>query len=265
VSAFTRIDEILSSGNPVMIKAPYGTSGMQVRKIKEIGELKGPVEGWIKNILSVQGEIVIEPWLDKLFDVSIQMEISDSCIHLFEARQFIVGGRHEYRGTYLNKKMPGFTSEHYQFFHQAVSQWHPFLRNLGEKLREEGYRGPAGVDAFLWEDKKGDLKFKPLVELNPRWTMGRVALELEAHLLPGANAVWLFIPLREIIKQGYESLEFFVEYLQKKYPVKLRQVSGKVRIESGVIFTNDPMCVKSVLTVLATLPNSDVELFLTHN
>jgi uncharacterized ferritin-like protein (DUF455 family) len=260
-SVSNRIQEILFSGNSVMVKAPYGTSGMQVRKIQEQKELQGPVAGWIKKVLSSQGAIIVEPGLNRLFDLSIQMEITDSRIQLLEARQFIVGSRHEYRGTYLSRKMPGLEAEHHQFFHQAISQWHSFLRNLGEKLRDEGYRGPAGVDAFLWKDENGNLKLKPLVELNPRWTMGRVALELEKQFAPGTSGVWLFIPLREIKSRGYESADLFAQELQRKYPLKIRQINGNPRIESGVVFTNDPMNAKSVLTILASLPNPDLAEF----
>jgi uncharacterized ferritin-like protein (DUF455 family) len=261
-STLQAIEEVLASENHVMVKAPYGTSGMQVRRIRTRREVEGPLEGWIRNILSDQGEIVVEPYLDKIFDLSIQMEISDSKIQLLETRRFMVGERHEYRGTYLGRKIPGFTSDHYQFFYQAVPFWHNMLRDLGQRLREIGYCGPAGVDAFLWKGKDQSIRLKPLVELNPRWTMGRVALEIEKTLSPGVNAVWLFLPLRDLKNRGYENAEHFVHEMQKKYPLKLTQRSGGgVRIESGVVFTNDWLRAKSVLTLLSVLSHTDLPLF----
>lgn len=257
-SANQRIHEIMESGHSVMAKAPYGTAGMQVKKINHPKDLLGPYGGWIKNTLKSQGAIVIERWLDKLFDLSVQLEIHTDRIQILEVREFITGKHHEYRGTYLGKKLQGFTPEHLQFFHSALPEWHRFLRDLGTTLRNEGYQGPAGVDALLWKSPEGALQLKPMVELNPRWTMGRVALELEKHLAPGLNGLWTFITLGEIISRGFPSAKHFAEEMQSRYPVKKVRAGSGQRIESGVVFTNDPSRVQSVLTVLATLPNPDL-------
>jgi uncharacterized ferritin-like protein (DUF455 family) len=257
-SALQSVKQILESGNPAGIKAPYGTSGIQVRKILRQEDINDSFRGWLKNILSTQGAVIVEPWLDKLYDLSIQMEIKDECIHLLDARQFITGRRNEYRGTYLGRKMTSLRPEHIRFLQTTLPRWNPFLRDLGNTLRNQGYRGPAGVDALIWKDENGNLKLKPLVELNPRWTMGRVALELEKHLAPGVQGLWLFIPIREIKNQGYENAAAFAEDLQKKYPVRVRSNPSLKRLESGIVFTNDPVRAQSVLTALITLPNPEL-------
>ncbi len=197
----------------------------------------------------------MEPYLDRMLDLSLQMEITSSRIRLFQTRQFIVGDQHEYRGAYLGRRIPGLQSGQASFFHQILPHWKRFLRDLGMAVRQKGYQGPLGVDACLWKDRGGNLKFKPLIELNPRWTMGRVALDLEKYLAPKTNAGWFFIPLRIVREKGYGDFEEFASYLKKKYPI---QFSGTKRIESGVVFTNDPKRAQSVLTVLATLPNPDL-------
>jgi hypothetical protein len=80
--------------------------------------------------------------------------------------------------------------------------------------------------------------------------MGRVALELEKHLSPGVTGIWKFMSLHDIIQQGYPSIELFVQDMQKTYPLKLVQAGGGQRIESGVVFTNDPLRAKGVITAL---------------
>ena len=91
--------------------------------------------------------------------------------------------------------------------------------------------------------------------------MGRVALELEKKLIPGMSELWVFLPLREIKKQGYENAESFALEILQKYPLILVEVGGgEQRIESGVVFTNDPVRAQEVLTVLVVLPAFEPEL-----
>ena len=42
-------------------------------------------------------------------------------------------------------------------------------------LREAGYFGPFGVDAFAWEDELGARRFQPRCEVNARYSMGWAA------------------------------------------------------------------------------------------
>lgn len=253
-----RTTEILSEGRPAALKAPYGTSGMQLKTIRSHDELEGPTQGWIRNILASQGELIVEPWLNKICDLSIQLTVEDERIRIHGIRRFITGNRNEYRGTFLGGRFPGFETEHLRFLHSVLDPWHGFIQDLGLCLQKEGYRGPAGVDALLWKDVDGNLRLKPLVELNPRWTMGQVALRLETHLAPGVQGIWMFLPVREVLKRGYSDAQDFAKTLTKKYPTRKVQAGGGMRIENGVVFTNDPGRAREVLTVLSTLPNPDL-------
>jgi hypothetical protein len=53
-------------------------------------------------------------------------------------------------------------------------------------LREAGYTGAVGVDALVYRERgTGTLRVRDVVEVNPRYTMGRVALELGKRVAPG--------------------------------------------------------------------------------
>lgn len=252
--AIARITELLASGGSAMVKAPYGTSGMQVRQVRRAEELQGPLGGWLRKVLSTQAEIIVEPWLDKHCDLSLQLDVEDERIRLFDARRFLTGPQNEYRGAWLGR--PGLDAASLRLLHEILPDWQRLARDLAQALRAAGYRGPAGIDALMWRDHNG-LHMKPLVEVNPRWTMGRVAWALEQHLAPGVEAVWAFLPVRTLNRQGFDDMQGFADDLQSRHPLVLSR-DGK-RLVSGVVFTSDPARAQEVVTVLATVPNAAVE------
>jgi hypothetical protein len=71
---------------------------------------------------------------------------------------------------------------------QTVVDW--LQPRIAQELVARNFAGYFGVDALAYQDEHGELKIKPLVELNPRMTMGHVALSLEKRLAPGAEAVF---------------------------------------------------------------------------
>ena len=254
--AHARILDSLHRGQRVAAKAPYGTSGRGVRQIRQASDLESPIGGWIKNILLTQGEIVIESWLDKVNDLSLQIMVHADRIELLEARSFVNGPQYEYRGTDLGKKFAGLSPEALRFLHSILEPWRELARSLGQRVHDNGYRGPAGIDAMIWRQPDGELRFKPLVELNPRWTMGRVALELEKRLSSGVSAIWAWLPVREIAAQGYPTVKAFAEALARRYPITL---GPRSLLQSGVVFTSDPERVTEVFTALAILPCPEIE------
>ena len=49
---------------------------------------------------------------------------------------------------------------------------------LAEELRRREFTGALSIDAFIYRDAAGQIRLKPVVEINPRYTMGRVTVEL---------------------------------------------------------------------------------------
>lgn len=239
-----RLVRAFSDGKPVLAKAPWGTSGMQNKRVLHESEIDSTLGGWIRNTIETQGGIILEPWLENQANLSMQTEVCESSIRLLGIRHFINGPQFEYRGTHLDTKLGTLSPELLKFLHSGTSplnRWEKFARALGVSLRESGYQGPAGIDALIWSEPfSGRLFLKPLVELNPRWTMGRVALELEKHILPGVPASWIFgsakdAKLRALAEQSRPRLEL---------------LGGKPRLAEGVVFTNDPERCHHMLTAL---------------
>jgi hypothetical protein len=53
---------------------------------------------------------------------------------------------------------------------------------VGQALHEAGHLGPAGIDALVYQEAEGSYRLKPIVEVNPRYTMGHVALRIARAL-----------------------------------------------------------------------------------
>ncbi|MBY0371361.1 DUF455 family protein [bacterium] len=246
-SARAYLEEKLSRSEVTLAKAPWGTSGTMNKRVLNADELDGNLGKWIQNIIESQGSIILERWLDKVADFSVQIEVSKKP-KVLGMRQFINGSRLEYRGTLLGPKLGGITPEQNRFLHtekqgaSPLSRWEAIAEAVGAALYAEGYEGNAGIDALLATDGE-QLFFRPIVEINPRWTMGRVALELEKHVLQTTPAAWLFLPL--------DSLKETPQALAERHPVKKQTRSGQEWISEGIVFTNDPERAREVLTVLA--------------
>jgi hypothetical protein len=60
-------------------------------------------------------------------------------------------------------------------------------KRLEQRLQRAGFRGAIGVDAFVYRDRDGALRCKPVVEINPRYTMGRIAHEIRRQVAPGCS------------------------------------------------------------------------------
>ncbi len=71
----------------------------------------------------------------------------------------------------------------------------PVLRSAIERIAEEGYFGPAGIDSMLCQlPGSTEPVVRPLQDINARLTMGRLMLEVARRVAPDSCAVWLHLP-----------------------------------------------------------------------
>lgn len=171
-----------------VIKAPFSTAGRD-RIIRGVTlPLESAEEEWIEEKLREQGVLVIEPWLERLIDFSVQY---DACGDGPIKRRGIVvlenTEKGQFRSATVADRFTDFLDEGTRraLFAGRSSRGAlvEFLEDelepaLARLARDHGYEGPLGVDAFLYRDELGVLKCKPVVEINPRFTIGRVAVEL---------------------------------------------------------------------------------------
>ena len=165
----------------LVIKAPYSTTGRSCRKIK-VNELKENDLAWIKSTLKNQGELTIEPYRKRVADFSAQYQLGTNGhlksmgLTLIDTDKFAnVANTCGPIQQVLDLEVKKFIFKDRQnllieAFDLVAKQW-------ADKMITMGFYGAFGLDGFIWESKN-QLKFRPICELNPRVTMGRIALEL---------------------------------------------------------------------------------------
>ncbi len=176
-----------SSFPECVVKAPFSTAGRD-RVICRVAEgVPAGLQARIGDMIDRQGELVIEPWLQRLVDFSVHYDMADGELR---RRGLVVvenTDRGQFRRATVADRFTDFLEEEVRplLFEGASRRGHliDFLEDvlepgLASLLGKHHYTGPVGMDAFLYQDREGAVRWKPVVEINPRYTMGRVTLEL---------------------------------------------------------------------------------------
>lgn len=168
-------EAIQSWSRPVVIKADLGASGRNT--IRFMGTWEQGQEAWISRTLAQQGACVVEPILDRVMDFSMQIHIdnNDRVRQQGPIRQFTTP-QGQYLGHWLGAVHKGLPTKWIRTLYEH--DWKKLLSTLttfvGTYLASEGHRGVAGIDCFLYRDEE-NIFIRPVVEINPRHTMGHVA------------------------------------------------------------------------------------------
>jgi uncharacterized ferritin-like protein (DUF455 family) len=139
------------------------------------------------------GSWVVERWFDRVADVSVQLTMRGGRASVDGVGRFLTDARGQYQGAVLGDPTAGLAPEVSRWLGGRLGEWMAAAVALLEPwLARLGFEGPAGIDAMIVRTPSG-LKFHPIVELNPRMTMGRVALALSRRV--SRAAVWWHLPV----------------------------------------------------------------------
>ncbi|RKX34305.1 MAG: DUF455 domain-containing protein [Verrucomicrobia bacterium] len=241
----------------LVVKQVFGLAGQSALRLWEPGLLETQ-RRWMRDALESGLSLVIEPWLDRVIDFSIQMEADPETLRICGYTGLVNDHRGQFEGNWATathaRRLPaqvtdrlrpqvGDTDRIYQLFEEV---W----RELGLELRKRGYQGPVGVDAFVYRTPQGMMRLKPVVEINPRFTMGRLTVELMKQVSPGRNGFFRLFNRAEIEKAGHESLPRFAKELDRRFPLRLGG-NPKPKIRSGALCLNDPTQSSTWLAIFA--------------
>jgi len=187
-SAMNAVDRLRVGGAAVVIKALLGSAGRGMRRVLSDEDVQR-VRPWVQRMQKAQGAVVVEPWLAGVVDLSVQLVIAaEGRVRIAGITRFETDSRGQYQGTRIGRPLHGLDAPLRRFLIGPGSGWRAFThleevgRFVGRALAQMGYCGPAGVDALVYLDADGAYRLKPIVEVNPRFTMGHLALRVGKRL-----------------------------------------------------------------------------------
>jgi uncharacterized ferritin-like protein (DUF455 family) len=183
--AATAIEGLLGSG-PVLVKGAFACAG---REQLQVGVMDSATREWIGRVVGTHGCVVVERWRDRVADFSVLYEMGRDKIDLIGMTLMENDARGRFLGTRVAPKWGGLLDPEvatFLFREARVMAW--YQEKIPVVLREllPGYIGPLGVDAMVFRAADGSLDWTPVVELNVRMTMGRVAWELMRKSRPNS-------------------------------------------------------------------------------
>lgn len=171
------IEQYVGKYGKAVLKAPWSCSGRGVRFVTPDLLTGDNLRGWMRNMLTNQGSLMVEPYYNKVKDFGMEF-------------QALADGRVEYLGLSLFKTLNGAYTGNILATEQAkeetISRYvdkamldglKASIVEASTKLMAGFYAGPFGVDMMIVgrDDREGFL-VHPCVEINLRRTMGHVAL-----------------------------------------------------------------------------------------
>lgn len=238
-----------------VIKAVLGSSGQNQIQVKD--KLDEKQELWLRRLLKEQGKVVVEPWLDRVFDFSMQIEVRpDGSVKNKGFARFISDEAGKYRGAWLGGFETNLGKEEIIFLKdqdRLKNLTQNVIVRVGKELHRRNYAGAAGIDCFVYRTSAGELKIKPLVEINVRNNMGEIAIQLSRRLVSRSVGLWMIMGLHELKNFGFTNFTDFARDLKSKFPVE--QKSNL--IESGAVFTTDPTTANRYVSFMVVSKNID--------
>jgi uncharacterized ferritin-like protein (DUF455 family) len=244
----------------IVIKESLGLAGSNAMRLFEPEILETHCR-WIQNAVENHKQLIVEPWLERELDFSVQLEMSDDGLKLCGYTGLINDARGQFQANIAlpghQKKIPANVIALFPEPPDIAQRLHALFADifslLEEELRRANFLGPIGIDAIAYRDAEGKIRLKPIVEINPRYTMGRVTVELMKHVAPGSRGVFKLVSRKQALAEGFEDFSAYARSLTEKFPVQLKG-DPLPRISEGVICLNDPAQAQVCLAVFQVLP-----------
>ena len=184
--SIVQIHQEINRHKSAVVKSPWSSSGRGLLLFPNPDSRKKNEEV-LSGMMKQQGFVSVEPWLNKITDLSYQFYSKDGIIH-YKGRTFF---ETDPKGRYLRNFLadePESSEEVSIFLKEHDSEVIAVLKSaLSRSGYAKIYEGWIGVDSLIYRSDRGELKIQPVVEINGRFTMGAVALKLREKLAEGSK------------------------------------------------------------------------------
>jgi len=238
----------------LVVKQALGLAGANAIRLWE-PELLETQRRWMAESLEAGQTLVVEPWLERLADFSVQFERAAGGLRRIGFTDLF----NDHRGQFLaNGASPGFERRPPARAVRAFNSWPdaPGLLRRGyevlasaleTRLAAVGFRGPIGIDALVCQTPEGP-RLKPVVEINPRYTMGRLTLELMRVVAPGSHGLFRLVNRSLLKASGFATFADYAQDVVRRHPLH-RVGSPQPRLREGAVCLNDPSRVQVCLAL----------------
>ena len=235
-------------GNELVIRSEYGLAGQGMVRHFE-SEIKVNSKNWCQQILKSE-KLMVEPWLNRVADCSCHIDIRDGKIKRVGITRMLTSFQGQYLGSLTGKPGLIFPEEVTETLYGKTGNlellWE-FAEFAGEKYITKGYNGPLCIDAFFYRINN-EVRLRPCVEINARFSMGRLALELTKRVMTGKTCLFSLAGKKELSKSGFSNFVELIESLQQKYPLELSE--SKIRLwTNGLAVITDPAISKLMTAI----------------
>jgi uncharacterized ferritin-like protein (DUF455 family) len=240
----------------IAVKESLGLAGSNAIRLFEPALLETH-RRWIEKALEKRRQLVVEPWLERVLDFSVQLEMTQDGLKLCGYTGLINDARGQFQGNVAapghEKKIPANVISLLQKHANLATPLHALYASIFSLLEAEFRRveflGPVGIDACVYCDADDQCCLKPIVEINPRYTMGRLTVELMKHVTPGSYGLFRLLNRKQARGSGFDDFASYARSLQTHSPLRL-EGEPTPRIREGAICLNEPMRAEVCLALL---------------
>ncbi len=240
-----------AAGGGVIVKPVLSSAGRRQLRIRRPIRDEAEAAGLTARLESC-GPFVVEEFLDRVADLSFHLDRLESG----ELRpRGLVRFHNDDQGQFLSAETAQAVTtldpqaQRFLAGEGRTAGWFERLLDrlkevLGARLAGASEAGPIGVDMMIVRDRLGALRLQPLVEINPRWTLGRLALEAARRIRRG-------VPGRLLILRRGRDRDEISRACELAGDLPLRLEGSPPLLVEGLILLGDDETDRRLLPVLA--------------
>ena len=230
----------------VVAKEAHGVAGHNAIRLWE-PEVLAAQRRWLVAAVQNRRQVVIEPWLERELDFSVQLEMGPRSLKLCGYTGLINDRKGQFQANWVaanyDRRMPANVAALFRgpadISGRLQRLYDDILSLLEAELQRAGFVGPVAIDAFVYRTPRGGCRLKPVVEINPRYTMGRLTLELMKHTGPGSCGLFRLVSRAQARVEGFADFAGYAGSLSERFPLRL-EGEPVPRIGEGILCLNDP-------------------------